>query len=302
LLSAVNAKRAIAKVEPDLVNPLGKNVTGEITFEQATDKDLVKITARITGLTPNTTHGWHIHNTEILNKNCTTGGGHWNPTNVTHGAPDAEVRHYGDLGNIKANAQGVIEVTMTDRLVTLFGNVNAIARGIVIHEKEDDLGKGGNAGSLAVGNSGSRLGCGNIVILPDTPSAAPTQPVITTSQAAAPTITPGYESKPVSTPTKKPEPAPAPTTGYGKDEVKPDAKPNPAPATGYGKTEYKPDAAPAPATGNGYNADVKPEAVPAPDVKGYHTDVKPAAADNRPILSSAQAMAPLLSYFLFAFM
>jgi Cu-Zn family superoxide dismutase len=287
LLSAVNAKRAIAKVEPDLVNPLGKNVTGEIIFEQTSAQELVKITARITGLTPNSTHGWHIHNTEILNKNCTTGGGHWNPTNVTHGAPDAEVRHHGDLGNVKADAQGVIEVTMTDRLVTLFGNVTAIGRGIVLHEKEDDLGKGGNAGSLAVGNSGSRLGCGNIVIISDsTASAAPTQPVITSSSSPAPTSTPVYESKPVSTstPSQPGEPTPAPTMVYGKEESKPDGKPNPAPATGYGKTEYQ------------------PEAIPAPDAtKGYNTDVSP-AADTGPILSSAESVAPLLSYLLFAFM
>jgi Cu/Zn superoxide dismutase len=33
-------------------------------------------------------------------------GPHFNPNNLTHGAPEDEVRHAGDLGNIVANAEG----------------------------------------------------------------------------------------------------------------------------------------------------------------------------------------------------
>ena len=33
-------------------------------------------------------------------------GAHFNPNNMTHGAPEDEVRHAGDLGNIVANADG----------------------------------------------------------------------------------------------------------------------------------------------------------------------------------------------------
>lgn len=33
-------------------------------------------------------------------------GLHYNPYNVTHGAPFATIRHVGDLGNINANSSG----------------------------------------------------------------------------------------------------------------------------------------------------------------------------------------------------
>lgn len=33
-------------------------------------------------------------------------GAHFNPKKLTHGAPDDEIRHAGDLGNIVANAAG----------------------------------------------------------------------------------------------------------------------------------------------------------------------------------------------------
>lgn len=33
-------------------------------------------------------------------------GAHFNPNNLTHGAPEDEIRHAGDLGNIIANADG----------------------------------------------------------------------------------------------------------------------------------------------------------------------------------------------------
>ena len=41
----------------------------------------------------------------------------------------------------------------------MWGNHSIIGRSIVIHEKKDDLGRGGNKGSLASGNAGARIGC-----------------------------------------------------------------------------------------------------------------------------------------------
>lgn len=80
---------------------------------------------------------------------------------MTHGAPDASVRHFGDLGNFEANEYGVGQVAITDNLVSLVGPADrsVLGRAIVIHADEDDLGLGGDEGSLATGNAGARVGC-----------------------------------------------------------------------------------------------------------------------------------------------
>nr|KJB53589.1 hypothetical protein B456_009G090300 [Gossypium raimondii] len=87
-------------------------------------------------------------------------GAHFNPNRMTHGAPESEVRHAGDLGNIVANADGVAEATIVDKQIPLSGPNAVIGRAFVVHELEDDLGKGGHELSLTTGNAGGRLACG----------------------------------------------------------------------------------------------------------------------------------------------
>ena len=69
------------------------------------------------------------------------------------------MRHVGDLGNIFADKHGRANIQIIDSRVKLTGPFNVRGRGIVIHAGRDDLGLGGNAGSLATGNAGSRLAC-----------------------------------------------------------------------------------------------------------------------------------------------
>lgn len=44
-----------------------------------------------------------------------------NPFGKTHGAPDDQERHVGDMGNFKTDGQGNVKATVTDRLIKLIG-------------------------------------------------------------------------------------------------------------------------------------------------------------------------------------
>ena len=82
----------------------------------------------------------------------------------THGGPADDERHVGDLGNVEADANGKVETTITDSLVSLIGQHSVIGRSLVVHEGVDDFGKGGHELSLTTGNAGGRLACGVIGI------------------------------------------------------------------------------------------------------------------------------------------
>ena len=47
-----------------------------------------------------------MHVLILFSFRCDVIGAHFNPNNMTHGAPEDEIRHAGDLGNIIANADG----------------------------------------------------------------------------------------------------------------------------------------------------------------------------------------------------
>ena len=65
----------------------------------------------------------------------------------------------GDLGNIKVVPGGVVDATLKDDVIQLNGVDSIMGKVVVIHAGTDDLGNGGDAGSLATGNAGSRLAC-----------------------------------------------------------------------------------------------------------------------------------------------
>ena len=99
----------------------------------------------------------------LLSKSaCNSAGPHYNPFNKTHGAPEDEERHVGDMGNIVAGEDGVSEGTLEDRLIMLSGEYTVIGRSIMVHADEDDLGKGGHELSKTTGNAGARIACGEI--------------------------------------------------------------------------------------------------------------------------------------------
>ncbi|XP_023012313.2 superoxide dismutase [Cu-Zn] [Leptinotarsa decemlineata] len=145
-----------------LFDPLGKSgVSGNVTFTKTSNG--IQITGEVHGLTEGK-HGFHVHQLGHIAPGCVGTGGHFNPHNQTHGAPEDKVRHVGDLGNIVADKAGVAVINFVDNVIALEGQHNILGRAVVVHEKEDDLGKGGNPDSLLTGNAGGRLACGVIGI------------------------------------------------------------------------------------------------------------------------------------------
>ncbi|KZZ90063.1 Cu,Zn superoxide dismutase SOD1 [Ascosphaera apis ARSEF 7405] len=137
-------------------------VKGTVTFEQADANTPTTISWNITGNDPNAERGFHIHQFGDNTNGCTSAGPHFNPFSKTHGAPTDEVRHVGDLGNIKTDAQGNAVGSTTDKLVQLIGPESVLGRTVVVHAGTDDLGKGDNEESKKTGNAGPRPACGVI--------------------------------------------------------------------------------------------------------------------------------------------
>lgn len=134
----------------------------------------------ITGLVEGD-HGFHVHEKGDLTGGCLTLGAHYNPDKVKfnfkwiiqwfndvnpkqldHGAPKDEIRHVGDLGNVRADSTGIAKTIFSDSLISLVGPRSIMGRGVIVHQDVDDLGKGGHPDSLKTGNAGGRAACGVI--------------------------------------------------------------------------------------------------------------------------------------------
>ena len=137
-----------------------EGVRGTVKFSEDVENGRVKIDLNISGLIPNSLHGFHVHEAGDLTDKCTSMCAHFNPYGNTHGCPGMSKRHVGDLGNIKTNNKGEARYTFYDNMIKLRGTkCNIIGRGLIIHEDEDDCGNGGNADSLKTGNAGKRIAC-----------------------------------------------------------------------------------------------------------------------------------------------
>ena len=132
----------------------GNSVQGVVTFTKSGEE--IKIVADLTGLTPGK-HGFHIHEFgDCSSPDGNTAGGHFNPRKNPHAGHDAAQRHEGDLGNLEADSSGKAHLELTDTMIEMSGDNSIIGRGVIVHEKEDDL------KSQPVGNAGARVACGVI--------------------------------------------------------------------------------------------------------------------------------------------
>ena len=134
-----------------------KAVKGTVEFKETDDG--IEVTANLEGLKKGV-HGFHIHEKgDCSAPDAKSAGGHFNPGNHKHGAPDAAEHHEGDLGNITADKDGKGTATLTIKGVTLGdGDTSIVGKGFIIHAKADDL------KSQPVGNAGDRVACGVITL------------------------------------------------------------------------------------------------------------------------------------------
>ena len=133
-------------------------IKGTVKFSEVGSK--IKIDLDLTGLSPNSLHGFHVHEAGDLTDKCKSMCAHFNPYGLTHGCPGQTIRHVGDLGNIHTNNKGEAKYTFFDNVIKLRGSkANIIGRGLIIHEDEDDCGKGGFPDSSTTGHAGIRIAC-----------------------------------------------------------------------------------------------------------------------------------------------
>jgi Cu-Zn family superoxide dismutase len=162
-----SVSKAICVLSPTTGTEL-KDVSGTITFTQT--KSGVLVEANVTGLKPNSKHGFHVHqwgDVSDLESGKATGG-HYDPTGeAEHGLPDVhshgdEVHamtggHAGDFGNLETDAEGNATYSKTFENLTLTGHNAVLGRAIIVHLDEDD-------GGQPTGNAGPRVAQGVIGI------------------------------------------------------------------------------------------------------------------------------------------
>jgi superoxide dismutase, Cu-Zn family len=139
---------AVANLQPTK----GNDAKGTVTFSQA--GDVVHVSANISGLKPNATHGFHVHE----KGDCSSGdgmstGGHFNPAGKPHG-PQSGEHHAGDMPSLNADSYGNANVSFDLHGVSIgSGSADLVGKGLIVHRDPDDY------KTQPTGNAGPRIAC-----------------------------------------------------------------------------------------------------------------------------------------------
>jgi len=132
----------------------GSTAHGTVTFTELSD-GMVEVKVSLAGVPPGSTHGFHVHDKGDCGDNGNAAGGHFNPMNTPHGAPDAPAHHAGDFGNVDADANGTVNVTRMLHGITVSpGPTSVVGHAVILHANPDDL------TTQPTGNAGARIACG----------------------------------------------------------------------------------------------------------------------------------------------
>lgn len=130
-------------------------VAGLVVFRQLAPGARLEAYFELEGFAaePNgSSHAIHVHQFGDLSQGCDSTGPHYNPLSVQH------PQHPGDFGNFAVRDGGLWKYR-PGLAASLSGPHSIVGRAVVVHAGEDDLGRGGNPGSLEHGNAGRRLAC-----------------------------------------------------------------------------------------------------------------------------------------------
>ena len=155
--AAAPAKSTASRATVNLAPASASLVSGTLTLVPMGDG--VHITGDIGGLAPNSTHGFHIHETgDCSAADASSAGGHFNPSGEAHGRASAPHHHLGDNDNLVADANGVAHVNAHFAGVVLGGGGadDIVGKAVIVHANPDDY------ASQPSGNAGARIACGVI--------------------------------------------------------------------------------------------------------------------------------------------
>ncbi|MGE8213377.1 MAG: superoxide dismutase family protein [Stenotrophomonas sp.] len=157
-MTAMAAPVATAQLQPTK----DSTVAGTIQFHLV--DGLLRASGDISGLKPNSEHGFHIHEKgDCSAPDGTSAGGHFNPGSSEHGSIEAPAHHGGDMPNIVADAQGNAHIdgpVASNVNVGKGDDFDIIGRGLIVHADPDDY------KSQPTGNAGARLACAVIAKVP----------------------------------------------------------------------------------------------------------------------------------------
>lgn len=136
----------------------GATAHGAVHFTQLSD-GTVDVQADLFGVPPGV-HGFHVHENGDCSNNGQAAGGHFNPMNMPHAAPDMASHHAGDFGNVTADEKGEVHAKFNTHSVTVAaGTTSAVGHAVILHANPDDL------TTQPTGNAGARIACGIVTMM-----------------------------------------------------------------------------------------------------------------------------------------
>jgi len=144
---ASGAPAAYCDLSPEVLG----GPTGRASFTQR--EGFLHIDVQLAGLSPGL-HGIHVHEKGDCSDKGMAAGGHFNPDGHMHGMAEDKNSHAGDLGNIKADAEGKADLSFDDPYLALTGPHSVVGLSLVVHADPDDM------TTQPSGNSGARIACG----------------------------------------------------------------------------------------------------------------------------------------------